>query len=1534
MKGDFSFWRYDPLDNDQGLLYQQGRVTRDADMTASELIDLHWRNRAGRDIIGARVAAVPAGEPDGFKVESAKVTGGDVHIKVKPGRAWADGLLLYLPPDPANPSAARDRVATYLESPPNPGGATVAGIGDNVRDTVVLEVALEELNGFQEPDRLIEPALGGPDTAERISARYGFRLLRLGAGEDCHTVLSKLADGPAGKGKLTVSLTPPVTVSGECPTVAGGGYTGFEHNLYRIEVAHVNSGAPRFKWSQFNGGLVGRGTFLAGTPKRVVLTANRAAIVNSGLTQFYLEALQKDENLGHWRVVYGAMANLNNAFDLELTDPPVFGAFPSTAEPVFFRLWNGLENVSGFTNSATPQPLRDGIHLVFDPPAGSVYRPGDYWVFPVRAGEISNPQTLVNAQPPLGPRLRRVPLAEIYWTAARDTTVSGTIEDCRKRFRPLVNQKVCCSFLVGDGVSSFGDFNSLEEAASHLPASGGELCLLPGTHYANLKLEDMQNVAVRGCTHRSLLFPRPANPNAPVLHIKDCVGIEIRDLDLAHLDGVAVLAEASGAGKLKDVSIHDNRVLACEHAIRVNGGARITIARNRLHLVDGTDGLAVISMEADDSLVERNELIVIPAEEQPPATGGSTGGGQPNPADPCANAAGFYQNVAYYQAYLVFIWTYAVFTLQPSKPYKALGGLHLRPGCERVRVSENKIRGGTGNGVTLGGVLDPQAAAIGETGTAGAPAAEASTPSVTVGSQAQFIGLVQDTAGEPVAGVDVYLQNGNTYHDTSGAQGTVTMQAYAGLYEVTVSSPWRITQVTEATDATGVVVHTITVAPLAAGEILGRGFLYEISILENDIAAMGLSGIGFGVHPGTGAKAAGSGSIAATNLRGWILAYVDLLLALLSPRDLIATSDLVRDVVIRGNRIHGCLLNPFDDQMKQDAKRIGRGGVSLGLVDSAVISQNHITDNGPRGTDPVCGIFVGYGNDIEVTDNVLAGNGAITADYETNKLDGIRGGVYLRFAGALTRRYSSSSGRKPGLRVHDNRVDQPAGRALTALAFGPVSCANNHLNSERSGRMDPWDAFVGGVLLLNLGGIHRFIVALFGAVLGKYTVGNALIDLQALEDGLPGGETLFDDNYVRVGTANLSFTAQLVGTLDDLSYDSNQASVYRSDQLLANTVLFGLSLRATDSRFREDVDQTLSLWSMAVHMNVTAHNQADHCLRIRPAATANPLPTIDGPNQVRDVAGCSKFNFATHMATGLMAYAAQRGAGASVVGGFATANMATLRGDALYKVYGTVQQAKYQQLKLYQTEAARQTIKYGEASPMVAALKQDAAYTSDLAVNLGAVAQVARVQPPAVAPQGAVIDGRVTDDKAMGRAGMKVELVRANGTRIETVGVTDVSGYYALALNPAKTTALAKEEAVYLHVTDAGGNTVYRSAEKLDIAPDGIVRQRIAVPAKPVARSSFGSGTVIFRAPGAAGAGTAETGTPVTGTPPPAEPVATRYLGNSVTHELHDLQNQKPRCQIGKIPPERQRYFKTTKEALAAGYDYCAYCFGKDKSRR
>lgn len=56
-----------------------------------------------------------------------------------------------------------------------------------------------------------------------------------------------------------------------------------------------------------------------------------------------------------------------------------------------------------------------------------------------------------------------------------------------------------------------------------------------------------------------------------------------------------------------------------------------------------------------------------------------------------------------------------------------------------------------------------------------------------------------------------------------------------------------------------------------------------------------------------------------------------------------------------------------------------------------------------------------------------------------------------------------------------------------------------------------------------------------------------------------------------------------------------------------------------------------------------------------------------------------------------------------------------------------------------------------------------------------------------------------------------------------------------------------------------------------------------------------------------------------------------RYLGNSNTKEVHDLENEQTNCQIGEIKPEHRVWFETLEDAEEAGYDPCSYCLEGSK---
>ena len=501
MKGDFSRVRYAPYDNFNGILPQQGKVLLDSDGIAQTLIENNWHETAARDVMG-RVAAVPSAIANSFAISAASLSGGIVTLTVGTGHIWADGLLVRLASESGN---TVNRTATWLEPPLVPVGGSAADVAADIKDAVVLEVWQHAVNGYEMPETLIEPALGGPDTAERLQTAFAFRLARLNAGQTC----ADLKFDESNRGALTVSLVPPVVTTGDCPVEGLQGYSGFEHRLYRVEVADTNGGGAQFKWSRTNGGLVGRGTFDPATQK-ILITANLAAVTSANRPGFYLEIEAYDPSLGYSRVVAGAQATLA-AGSLQCAATPNFGAYPSASGSIFFRLWDGISPVSAFPISTTPVQLEDGILLQFDPDGAGRYLPGDYWMFPVRAQGIPNPQILINAGKPQGIIYHRVPLAEITWASA-GPSFSGSIEDCRTIVPPHSRNKACCTCRVGDGIHSFGDFTSIQLAIDSLPPEGGEVCILPGRYFENVRIVNRRDIVIHGCGWQTRLASASLGP--------------------------------------------------------------------------------------------------------------------------------------------------------------------------------------------------------------------------------------------------------------------------------------------------------------------------------------------------------------------------------------------------------------------------------------------------------------------------------------------------------------------------------------------------------------------------------------------------------------------------------------------------------------------------------------------------------------------------------------------------------------------------------------------------------------------------------------------------------------------------------------------------------------------------------------------------------------------------------------------------------------------------------------------------------------
>jgi hypothetical protein len=684
MRGDFSAWNKDRSQNFRGTLHQQGRVLLDRDWNAQTEVIGEWQETAGRDAFGPGVAAVPDEVPASFKVTRVeKILAPSVHVdvSVNKGRVWADGLLVESSQDMV-------RTATYLNPPPG-SAADIPAPGR--RDAVILETWLEELSPFQVPDLLLEPALGGVDTTERVQTAYRFRLFRMADGQTCDSIMPSLKDDFGARGKLTATLNTAAGTDGDCPVVESGGYTGFEHRLYRVEIAETDRPEAWFKWSQFNGGLVGRG-FFDSAARKVVINANENAIVHSGISEFYLEALEFDVKLGHWAVIYGAKAVLAN--DHTLTLPSVadegtdkfIGSIPSSPAPpnpkkfYFFRLWNGIARVGSFTGGPTDLPDLVGIKLQFDLDGAGKYRPSDFWTFPVRVGE--NPPVLINGLPPQGIFYHRVPLAEVHWDL--NPAVGENIEDCRRIFQPLTKLKTCCTYRVGDGVSSHGDFTNIQEAINALPAKGGEVCVLPGEYEQNVIIKNRHNVILRGCGKRTHI--RGAN-SSPVITVRSSQNIDIESLAVegaAGAFGIYLEGEEQAAGDarrdfyLKDIKLCDLTVIAAGNsAVRAQNAQFLTLENSEIYIHDQLSLDPAVFLTGDDMVVERSEIRVLRA-------------GTPTPNHAAGNTS---RGVAFSNDPQLLI---------PMRG--ATGGLRIGGGSDRVRIVDNLIINGTGHGISLGSV--------------------------------------------------------------------------------------------------------------------------------------------------------------------------------------------------------------------------------------------------------------------------------------------------------------------------------------------------------------------------------------------------------------------------------------------------------------------------------------------------------------------------------------------------------------------------------------------------------------------------------------------------------------------------------------------------------------------------------------------------------------------------------------------------------------------------------------------------------------
>jgi hypothetical protein len=620
MTGDYSRFTFDPRKRFSGLLQQQGRVQLDADWNEAVAIARRRLRLQALDTFGP-VGVPYLTTPDAFLVSVA--AGPPLDLALEPGRLYVDGILAELFPD---------ENASYLKQPFLPDPPPLPA-GDAV---VYLDLWEREITYVEDPS-LLEPALGGVDTATRTQSVWQLKVdARPGA------ACGMAVGAPASAGRLTTAAIVPPAPDDPCILPPVAGYRGLENRLYRIE---IHSGGPlgtaRFKWSRDNGSIVSAVTDLAVAGGQTTLTVDRFGrdqvlrfVVGNWVTvsDDFRELAGEPGEMA--RVLSIDEANNRLVLDRALPTGRPFGANAGelAARHTKVQRWdesaptNPIDADGLIATGAGPIDIEDGVQISFSvDPAGGAFNSGDYWVFWARTATAS--VEILTAAPPRGVRHHYLQLAAVTGLGGP----SPTPTDCRPP--PPSDGECCCTFVVAPG----GD---IQKAIDTLPPAGGCVCLKTGLHIlrdtlliarSNVRLVGESpgtivrlpaaatvlriglQAAVRDVVVAGIAFERGQSGNGgAVVEIGDALGIAVEDCAIRSLDPPLTIGVAIQNGERITIARCLFETLESGIWVTNKQNSQLTFADNLFSLQSrslGQPGFGILAQQVQRLLrIERNVI--------------------------------------------------------------------------------------------------------------------------------------------------------------------------------------------------------------------------------------------------------------------------------------------------------------------------------------------------------------------------------------------------------------------------------------------------------------------------------------------------------------------------------------------------------------------------------------------------------------------------------------------------------------------------------------------------------------------------------------------------------------------------------------------------------------------------------------------------------------------------------------------------------------------------------------------------------------
>jgi len=701
-------------------------------------------------------------------------------------------------------------------------------------------------------------------------------------------------------------------------------------------------------------------------------------------------------------------------------------------------------------------------------------RRGDFWTATLRVDArnrivpfdlLTSPEGVA----PHGPRHFYMPLSLITFENEVVNRIMRVrdVRYCRPRIRPL-RDTGCETRTVGDGLKSIGDYKLIQEAIDSLPLEGGRVVVRPGIYREELELRS--GVTLEGCGDDTILETPPMGQATGLITMPTNVSdVKIRSFRIHAIEQPAIRAleslrlELSSLNIIAYIQVSGGTAPGSgdsdEALISLDGANEVVLRAIRLEPADrpglrmgptaqarieglsasnsrqGTEppafalvrfngvedlvvrgmslecfGQVALSLENgvrtrisqlevlvgahDDGTATRSAIDII--DEETLELSDSRVVQEATKTEHAAIV--LLGNDVVIRDTLIEAIPHCLDASPPVPPNPcneplavAWGGIQVRGGSQRIQLLRNHIRGGLGHGITLGSVI-------------WALPSEAFPQREGAGKVHAKVDL---GANPPFAFVDGQLGNG-FLNEQFGS----TFVAF------------------------------------------DEGAVIDVLIAENRIEQMATNGISVLTVLGLTNTGLPTALFETQRLRIERNTIVNNLLQL--PTTLTLRND-VTPLSTAGNPI------------PQDLQVLPYAGITLAaLTQGAKLSGNQIVNNGSSSTVPTCGLFVFNGDGVVISKNRIVDNGAVPAPTDT-LLEGLRAGIAVLLAGTNTAR---DTGAIDGvlavdadplveartlnqddfaagfaLRIVDNTVRQPEGRALHAISAGMVSVDGNYFIS-------------------------------------------------------------------------------------------------------------------------------------------------------------------------------------------------------------------------------------------------------------------------------------------------------------------------------------------------------------------------------------------------------------------------------------------------------------------------------------------------------